>query len=78
MIPSWKGKMCEALVGPSLLQSQHVLHLPHMHFQSLTAFMQKTHLILLQWPAPLRGIPCAQKDCLAGKQQGLKGRHEQT
>lgn len=41
MIPAWKGKMCEAQVGLSLLQCQQVLHLPHMHFLSLTALCGK-------------------------------------
>lgn len=33
--------MCEAQVGLSLLQCQHVLHLSHMQFLSLTALCEK-------------------------------------
>lgn len=41
MIPAWKGKIGEAQVGLSLLQSQHVLHLPCIHFQSFIALCKK-------------------------------------
>lgn len=60
MIPAWEGKMGEAQVGLSLVQSQQVLHLPYLHFYPLTALCRK--LILFLWSDSLRSIPCAQKD----------------